>query len=201
MRERRPSRSSAPPRCPSISRAHVVSKSPPSRGCPFERPGVRRVFELGTGPPPVLFVGQRRELEQRLLDQLVDDRPLAAGGSARAPASRPGRAARCRTCSPGGRPEHELDEVQPELARRPVPRGRVARERAWRGCARAPAGTLVLIDEIGGTTACCTFFTVWKSVSPRKRRCPARSSHRMMPTAKMSVRASTSCPIAASGDR
>ena len=57
------------------------------------------------------------------------------------------------------------------------------------------------ICEIGGTCDCWTFFTVWKSVSPRKRRWPASSSQRMIPTAKMSVRESTSCPIAASGER
>src|ERR1700722_15393730 len=62
-------------------------------------------------------------------------------------------------------------------------------------------GTFLLICEMLRTWAACTFLTVWKSVSPRKSRCPARSSHRMIPTAKMSVRASTSCPIAASGDR
>ena len=50
-------------------------------------------------------------------------------------------------------------------------------------------GTLRLICEIGGTARLLHHASPSaKSVSPRKRRCPASSSQRMMPTAKMSVR-------------
>jgi len=52
-----------------------------------------------------------------------------------------------------------------------------------------------------GTRACCTMRTVSRSDSPRNSLRPARSSHKMMPTAKMSVFASTGRPWAASGDK
>ena len=83
-----------------------------------------------------------------------------------------------------GRPNLNMnfDEVQPELARRA---GTAAPGRARAPCARMllelRRHRLVDLRDATARPPACTFFTVWKSVSPRKRRCPASSSQRMMP--------------------